>query len=275
MRYSGLPDLSFFFEAQIQAAEQRGQPLQDAFSFSGRTAQSVQRLALQHRRVALVDAAAAAGADSGSPLYAGQLDEDEAFWALLVGGLSLWADPFVSSRWRNLPSTWLAWDDECDRMATRFNKRFVRQLRSSGLPELQWPATVDLEQPGLRAVEGIWRMKELLTLHDIHAEGQAQSNCLLDAPYGVYDATCSYWSLRFIPALESMHTRSVKSLRLTVSISESQEVEEVQGPCNADPHPAADKALVWWARRCAVKLPSYYDENDRNNEEQAARRVED
>jgi hypothetical protein len=46
------------------------------------------------------------------------------------------------------------------------------------------------------------------------------------------------------------------------SISESQEVEEVQGPCNADPHPAADEALVWWARRCAVNLPSYYYENE-------------
>jgi hypothetical protein len=183
LRDSGLPDLSLLFEAQIQAAEQRGQPLQNAFSFSGRTAQSVQRLALQHRRMALVDAAAAAFADSESLLYyASQSygDDDDNAFRELTRALDIWADPFVSSRWRNLPPEWLTWDDECDRMATRFDKRFDRQLPSSGLPELQWPATVDLEQPGLREVEGTWHMKELLTVHDIRAEGEAQSNCLCD-----------------------------------------------------------------------------------------------
>ncbi len=236
-----LPDLGFLLHTRLRAAEQRGQSLRGAFSFSGRTLESVMRLAEQHRRDALVDAAAAAVAAGTRPFMV--LNE-------IPHGKH-------QPRWR-AP---LAWDAACDAM---FAARTDSHVYRSGLPELRWRVTVPL--PGTGALHGRWQMRELPTVAHVQREGEEQRNCLRQMCSHFSSHGHSLWSLRFAPDLGALlalqrgqHAlaqvqRDARALRLTVHVQRN-DVAEAKGPRNAEPHPLALAALAAWAHRAGVRVP--------------------
>jgi hypothetical protein len=287
-----MADLAFFFEARLRDAEQQGQPLCEAFSFSGRTADSVLRLAVNHRREALVDAVAGEGAPAaaGRRALSPWSQERERF-----GGLEL-----TGTHRRHLPAFQLSWDAECSRMlqqrvdaadgaqACPFDGDDAASMTATcgsidlDLPDMRWDAVVNCEYAGGMdgQLAGHWHMKQLRTKRQLRREGEAQKNCLRSFPESLYfDEDCSYWSLRFTPdaaALESASTRCTRrrelkrfarSLRLTVCINERQ-VEEAKAKHNEDAEPAAVKALLHWGHQCDVAFDAsyYYDDSSDDGE---------
>jgi hypothetical protein len=239
-----LADLSFFMDAQLRAAEARGQPLHEAFSFSGRTLASVARLAAQHRRDALVAAAVAKMRLDGGMFF----NSDKP--------CGLWREP-------------LAWDEECDRMlALRYPDAGQQRLCS-----VRWCADVQLDgttaaagQDVATPLHGEWHMQRLYTKTDIRAEGKAQSNCLSYRSMSMLHTSppSSYWSLQFTPdaasaarlAATTQLRCAAAQLRLTVHV-DGDAVREVRAPSNAEPPLAALQALAEWGRRVGVRVPQY------------------
>jgi hypothetical protein len=288
-----MADLAFFFEARLRDAEQNGQPLREAFSFSGRTADSVLRLAVSHRREAMVDAVAGEGAPAAAGRHALSpwSQERERFGGLDLAGMHR----------RHLPAFQLCWDAECSRMlqermdaaddahAPPFDGDDAANMTATcgsiavDLPDMRWDAVVNCEYVGgmHEQLAGHWRMKQLRTKRQLRREGEAQKNCLRSFPESLYfDEDCSYWSLRFTPdaaALESASMqctrrrelkRFARSLRLTVCINDRQ-IEEAKAKHNEDAEPAAVKALLYWARQCDVAFDDaayYYDDSSDDGE---------
>jgi hypothetical protein len=236
-------DLGFFLDSQLRAAQQRGQPPHEAFSFAGRTLASVTRLAVQRRRDALVDAAAAAvaaGATREAVLKAYRRGEHRE----TSGGLSGWQ---------------LTWDGACDDM---FEARVCHQISPSGLPERWWKAAPELMlRDGLSwPLRGHWHMRQLSSTDDVAHEGKAQHNCLARGG-AYYLSRGSLWSLRFTPDADALlppqaeHARlvkrHVKELRLTVYLHHGR-IETAMAAANRRACHAARVALASWARRAAV-----------------------
>jgi hypothetical protein len=240
-----IADLSFFVDAQLRAAEARGQPLRNAFSFSGRTLASMTRLAAQHRREALVNAAVAKVRSDGGAHF----DPDK-----------------LRGIWR----AQLTWDDECDRMLA------LRCPDSGMLPlgSARWPADVQLRgmaaaaaassQNGVMPLHGEWHMRRLNDAAAICKEGKEQHNCLRHGAYLSTSRSSSYWSLRFTPdaageaqlVADEQLRRSAAQLRLTVHVYDKS-VSEARAPSNNMPPLAALQALAEWGRRAGVRVPQY------------------
>jgi hypothetical protein len=234
-----LVDLSFFLDAQLRAAEARGQPLRDAFSFSGRTLASVTRLAAEHRRNALVAAAEAKiGSSDGGMCF----DPDK-----LRG---VWREP-------------LEWDNACDQaLALRCAGSDLEQHST-----MRWPADVELDD---EMVHGEWHMQRLRTFWAIRMEGFEQINCLRHADRRHLSTSrhASYWSLRFTPdAADDVeaHLAADKELRLTVEV-DGGKVCEALARDNEPPLLAARKALSEWGRRTGVRVPEYIGAEDDEDE---------
>jgi hypothetical protein len=245
-----LSDVGFFLDAQLRAAEASGQPLRSAFSFSGRTLASLTRLAAEHRRDALV---AAAADRSGSFVDVNDL-----------GGM--WRAP-------------LLWDDACDQMLA---------LRCSSMnlahTNVRWSAAEQLccaashRSCGSTTLRGEWHMQWLSTREAILKEGREQHNCLRheDMRFVSHSCETSYWSLRFTPdaagaaelEADEQLRRSAAQLRLTVRLW-CAGVVEVKAPHNAKPPRAALKALAQWGRRAEVRVPQY--KGDTGDEESTPR----
>jgi hypothetical protein len=227
-------DLSFSLDAQLQAAEARGQPLRNAFSFSGRTLASVTRLAAQHRREAAV-ASMIAGMRGASP-------HD-------VPRLIRMRRCEISSPYGDVCGFCRAnmdgWDDECERMLALLtgddededgeedddydDGAFYDDYNDDGDvdwecdcggaylldADLRWSAEehfTGIRRASIRhgitadaTLHGDWCMQRLCTLRDVRDEGAEQHNCLRRAnvgensPVGFSDEDASYWSLRFTP----------------------------------------------------------------------------
>jgi hypothetical protein len=252
-------DLGFFLHAQLLAAEARGQPPADAFSFSGRTLASVTRLAAQHRRKALV-----AAVRRDAPRNGG-----------FVASRSIVGSRQYFGAWR-AP---LEWDDACDQMLALARRKrstdgasTAAALRSSRLPlaDVRWSALVCAASGGgvrssSSTLRGEWHMQQLRTWAAVRKEGQEQRNCLADDDHS-FESTSSdssYWSLRFTPDAAgqqqmeqksgSIMQRSVASLRLTVHIADGR-LEEARGPRNDMPPFAALHALAEWGRLHAAEV---------------------
>ncbi len=247
--YDRLADIGFFLQAQLRAAEARGQPLRAAFSFSGRTVESVARLAAQHRRDALVAAVAEAmGGGTGS--FVRERD---------VAGI--WRAP-------------LTWDEECDKaLALRCARVGGDPLRTQLHERWQSSVVLTLARAKSATLHGEWHMRRLTTWAAIHAEGKEQYNCLKFSDHRFLSLSCdsSYWSLRFTPdaateALVQVNAQlceSVEQLRLTVHV-EGGAVAEALARSDAAASPVALKALAAWGRRVAVRVPQYTGSMDRD-----------
>jgi hypothetical protein len=250
-----LADLGFFLHTQLRAAEASGQPLQNVFSFSGRTLTSVTRLAAQHRREALVAAVATSGNVSVSSL---------------VGSRQYVGD------WRIL----LTWDAACTQMlALRCSSTTLMHA------DMRWPAGAELicaesydgyDDCVTTTLRGEWHMRRLRTWGAMLAEGREQHNCLRyeDGRHLSTRRDSSYWSLRFTPDATGQQEmeqggstlqRSVASLRLTVLIAGGY-LRVAYAPRNEDAPLAALQALTHWGRHHAeayvpqfVSLDSYDD----------------
>jgi hypothetical protein len=225
-------DFGFFFEAQARAVENG----ERAFSFSGRTWQSVLHLAEAHRREALVAYALARGRRAGTCDAVPSKDAHIAFAVL----------------WRNH----LAFDGKCEEMyAFRMEAEHPPKPRSA-LPELRWQADAPL-------CCGHWRMSQLVGLHQLQGEAAAQDNCL-GVDHYLYQDRTSHWSLRYEPdvdadaseeAREAARERAAK-LRLTVEVEATNEghntVMEAEARSNEQAPLESLRALEHWARTCGV-----------------------
>jgi hypothetical protein len=254
-------ELGFFLHAQLLAAEARGQPPADAFSFSGRTLASVTRLAAQHRREALVAAVRRDAPRNGGFVASRSIVGSRQYFGV-------WRAP-------------LEWDDACDQMLALARRKrstagaSAAELHSSTtLPhaDVRWSANEHLlcaasggsVQSSSSAMRGEWHMQQLRTWAAVRKEGQEQRNCLADDDHS-FESTSSdssYWSLRFTPDAAgqqqmeqsgSILQRSVASLRLTVHIANGR-LEEARGPRNDTPPLAALHALAEWGRLHAAEV---------------------
>jgi hypothetical protein len=264
---AALADIGFFLNAQLRAAEARGQPLHEAFSFSGRTLASVTRLAAEHRREALVAAVPATG---GRFRMAG-----------------------LAGEWRGHA---LPWDAECERMlALRGGVTHVADR--SRCANLSWPADVQLararnsDRRATTTLHGVWRMVQLRTMEAIRKEGKEQDNCLRyqSATYLNFgNDGDSYWSLRFTPdaagqaqlKVDTQLRCSMERLRLTVEVQfdddDGASVLEALAAHNKMPPLAAEQALEEWGRRAGVHVsPDLGDDDDEDDDEEEEEEDED
>jgi hypothetical protein len=258
-----LDDLAFFLDAQLRAAEARGQPLRDAFSFSGRTLASVTRLAAQHRRDAL----------------------------MAVFFESVYGEGKFDINGRKVRGVWhepLAWDAECDRMLAVCARNDGlhddddddegmdedeeddghHHCGSAYLPhaDLSWPADEQLvctaNSRRTTTLRGEWCMQRLCTRYDIYDEGTEQDNCLTHGRFLNCSSDSSYWSLLFMPdaagekemAGNPVLRQRFDRLRLTVHVRAGF-VIQAEAACNKPARPAARKALAEWGRRAGVRVP--------------------
>jgi hypothetical protein len=253
-----LSDISFFLDAQLRAGTV-------AFSFSGRTLASVTRLAAQHRRDALVAAAATALSLRGSFVDVAELP-------------GVWRAP-------------LAWDAACDQALALRCARVGGGADASGDPSrahahVTWRAAVTLTPltagssssygyvrttttvtgAASATLRGEWRMARLNTWDAIRKEGATQHNCLSfeDRRYLSVSRFSSYWSLRFTPdadaeaqlAQDEALRRAAAQLRLTVHV-DGDTVRDARAAENSLAPQAARKALAGWGRRAGVRVPQY------------------
>jgi hypothetical protein len=252
-----LADIGFFLHAQLRAAEARGQPLRDAFSFSGRTLASVTRLAAQHRREALVDFYLEC-------MYGGY---DEFYFTGHQKVRGVWREP-------------LAWDDECERMLDdddemEDEREALRRITAKAPhPGMHWAAAVELQPTSsdrTATLHGEWCMAQLRSPEAIRKEGREQHNCLRYMHWSTLDISddSSYWSLRFTPdaagaaqlKADDELRQAAAQLRLTVHVADGY-VAEAQAPDNDPPPLAALKALAEWGHHAGVDVPQYNGGSD-------------
>jgi hypothetical protein len=246
-----LADVGFFLHSQLRAAEARGQPLTDAFSLSGRTLTSLACLAAQHRRDALVPAAAAIIVRGGSFVDVGDL-------------AGVWRAP-------------LSWDEGCEQalalrcaggvLALKQESRWTAPLRYRG----KEASGSDRNDSTVSTLRGEWWMQRLNTSAAICKEGLEQHNCLRreDGRHRSRSRNSSYWSFRFTPdaagtaqlEADEQLRRSAAQLRLTVHIV-GNTVFEALARDNQWPPLAAHNALAAWGQRASVLVPRYYNNDD-------------
>jgi hypothetical protein len=252
-----LADVGFFLDAQLRAAQARGQPSAEAVSFAEHTLESLTRLAAQHRREALVAAVVRSGCSSVRYVEP----------ALYIG---VW----------HLP---LEWDDECDQMLVQRLRGTTAIVPAPPYAErMRWLATVEIPCRAASAssseramtLRGEWLMQWLRSQDAICKEGREQHNCLRheDGRFLSTSREASYWSLRFTPdavgaaQLEADEhlCRAASQLRLTVHV-EGSCVREAKAARNAEPPLAALQALAEWGRRASVRVPQYNSKSSDGN----------